>query len=176
MSQQEATISKEARQAREHEVLGQMEAWFPLARWELRSAPGVVPAIWCAARPPAGDAVSWMVGADGSVRCVVVQGAELREGQGWHPVDALDTAAYGLRREPWAQAAYYAQLAWEEDERLGMQWCVGSPRAALAIWRRGWMCRARRAGGESADCQRAGMIACDATGLMMTANVARVMR
>ena len=171
MSQQEA-MSREAWQARELEVLGQMQAWFPLARWEQRSAPGVVPAIWCAARPPAGDAVSWMVRADGSVRCVVVQGDELREGEARHPADALDTAAYGLRREPWAQAAYYARLAWEEDERLGMQWCVGSPRAAIAIWLKGWTCRARR-GTMDASCQRAGMIACDATGLMMTANVVR---
>lgn len=176
MSQQEATISREAWQAREQEVLAQMEAWYPLARWELRSAPGAVPGIWCATRPPAGDAVSWMVRADGSVLCVVVQDAKLREGEARHPADALDTAAYGLRREPWAQAAYHARLAWEEDERLGMQWCVGSPSAALTIWRKGWMCRARCAGGESADCQRAGMIACDATGLVMTVNTARVMR
>lgn len=135
------TLSMDDRARRERTVLEQMIAAYPLAGWELRSSPGVMPAIWCAASPPAGDAVSFLVRADGHVRLALVQGAELREGQAWHPVEALDIAAYGQRRDAWQDAQRYAQLAWEDERRLGLaSECVISPAAALAIWRKGWIC------------------------------------
>lgn len=69
-----------------------MDDLYPDAAWQLRSAPGVTPEIWCAASPPAGDATSYMVRADGQIEIAVVYGDRIGTGTSMSASEAMELA------------------------------------------------------------------------------------